>query len=208
MVSVYERELRRVSPAERTKRRFVQWVIGLSVFAVLAFVYSGTAWLWFRPVVHKPIINKYAGEFKCDPLWVMAIMKVESGFQARAKSPRGALGLMQILPATARELAPEVGVQIQSDEDIQDPDINLHLGVYYLTKLQAMFPYDDVAVLSAYNAGPGVTAQWLQGKAMLEVSDIRYAETRKFVRRVERTYGFLKMMQGWKYLFGLAHGKR
>ncbi len=207
MVSVYERELRRVSPAERTKRLFLKWVFGLTVIGVLAFIYSGTAWLWFRPVLHKPLINKYAGEFKVDPLWVMAIIKVESGFLAHAESPRGALGLMQILPPTGRELALELGIQLTNDEDIKIPDINLHLGVYYLTKLQQMFPYDEVAVLSAYNAGPGVTAQWLQGKSMLEVSDIPYPETRKFVKRVERTYGFLKMMQGWKYLFGMAHGR-
>ncbi len=207
MASIYERELRRVSPAERTKRLFVKWVIALIILGTLAFIYSGTAWVWFRPVVHKQLINKYAGEFKCDPLWVMAIIKVESGFQAHAKSPRGALGLMQILPTTARELAPERGIQIENDDDIKIPDINLHLGVYYLTKLQQMFPYDEVAVLSAYNAGPGVTMQWLQGKTMLDVSDIPYPETRKFVKRVERTYGFLKMMQGWKYLFGMSHGR-
>jgi soluble lytic murein transglycosylase len=207
MASIYERELRRVSPAERTKRLFLQWTLGLIIVGVLAFVYSGTAWLWFRPVLHKPLINKYAGEFKVDPLWVMAIIKVESGFQAHAKSPRGALGLMQVLPSTARDIGPEIGVVIQNEDELTNPDTNLHLGVYYLTKLQQLFPYDEVAVLSAYNAGPGVTSQWMQGKAMLEVSDIPYLETRKFVKRVERTYGFLKMLQGWKYLFGMAHGK-
>ncbi len=207
MASIYERELRRVSPAEKFKRRFFMWSAGIIVLGVLTFVYSGTAWVWFRPVVHKDLINKYAGEFKCDPLWVMAIVKVESGFSIHAKSPRGALGLMQILPTTAHELATELGITIENEEDIKTPDVNLHLGVYYLTKLQRMFPYDEVAVLSAYNAGPGVTAQWIRGKAMLEVSDIPYSETRKFVKRVERTYGFLKMMQGWKYLFGVAHGR-
>ena len=84
MVSVYERELRRVTPAERTKRRLIVWALGLSLFSVLAFVYSGAAWLWFRPVVHKNIINKYAGAYKCDPLWIMAIIKAESGFRPRA----------------------------------------------------------------------------------------------------------------------------
>lgn len=207
MASIYERELRRVSPAERTKRRLLQWLLGLSLIALLGFIYTGTAWVWFRPVVHKHIINKYAGEYKLDPLWVMAIIKVESGFKAHAQSPRGAMGLMQVLPSTARELSPELGLTLQSDDDLKDPDINLHIGVYYLTKLQQMFPYDEVAVLSAYNAGPGVTAQWLKGKTMLEVSDIPYGETRKFVKRVEHAYGFLKMIQGWKYLFGMAYGK-
>lgn len=207
MVSVYERELRRVTPAERTKRRLLTWVLILLGALVLAIIYSGTAWIWFRPVLHKPLINKYAGEFKCDPLWVMAIIKTESGFLPHARSNRGAVGLMQLLPSTARDIAPEVGLQIQSDDDLKDPDTNLHLGVYYLSKLQQMFPYDDVAVLAAYNAGPGVTSQWRRGEPVLEMDNIPYPETRNFIKSVERTYGFLKMVQGWKYLFGMAHGR-
>jgi soluble lytic murein transglycosylase len=205
MVSVYERELRRVTPAERTKRRFLAWTTAFIVLSALAIVYSGTAWMWFRPVLHKDLINKYAGEFKCDPLWVMAIIKVESGFWPNARSNRGAMGLMQLLPSTAHDIAPEIGLTIQNDDDLKDPDTNLHLGVYYLTKLQQLFPFDDVAVLAAYNAGPGVTSQWLRGEPVLDVNDIAYPETRKFVRSVERTYGYLKMVQGWKYLFGMAH---
>jgi soluble lytic murein transglycosylase len=207
MVSVYERELRRVAPAERTKRQLLAWGFALIGMLVLVLIYSGTAWVWFRPVLHKPIINKYAGEYKCDPLWVMSIIKVESGFLPRAQSPRGAVGLMQLLPSTARDIAPEVGLQIQNDDDLKNPDINLHLGVYYLTKLEQLFPDDEVAVLAAYNAGPGVTADWRRGKPVLEMDDIAYPETRRFVRSVERTYGFLKMVQGWKYLFGVAHGR-
>jgi len=207
MVSVYERELRRVSPAERTKRLLLGWCAGILAVGVVFFVYSGAAWIWFRPVLNKHLINKYAGEFKCDPLWVMAIIKVESGFSPTALSPRGAVGLMQLLPSTARDIAPEIGMQFQNDADLMTPDVNLHLGVYYLSKLQQMFPDDEVAVLAAYNAGPGVTSEWRRGKPGLETNDIQYPETRKFVRNVERTYGFLKMVQGWKYLFGMTHVK-
>ena len=207
MVSVYERELRRTTPAERTKRRLVAWAIAIVCFLTLALIYSGTAWIWFRPVLHKNIINKYSGIYKCDPLWVMAIIKVESGFMPHAHSPRGALGLMQILPSTARDIAPETGVPLQADDDLKDPELNLHLGVYYVSKLEQMFPEDENAVLAAYNAGPGITREWMKGKPVLELDDISYPETRKFVRNVNRTYGFLKMVQGWKYLFGITHGR-
>ncbi len=84
----------------------------------------------------------------------MAIIKVESGFMPSALSHRGAVGLMQVLPSTARDIGPEIGVQIQNDEDLKDPDTNLHVGVYYLSKLEQMFPGDEVAALAAYNAGP------------------------------------------------------
>src|ERR1700690_3054804 len=139
MVSVYERELRRLTPAQRTKRRLIGWGIGILCLLTLGLIYSGTAWIWFRPVVHKNIINKYAGMYKCDPLWIMSIIKAESGFLPRAQSPRGALGLMQMLPSTARDIAPEVGLQILADDALKDPDLNLHLGVYYVSKLEQLF---------------------------------------------------------------------
>nr|AEQ20597.1 soluble lytic murein transglycosylase [uncultured bacterium CSLF42] len=183
------------------------WGLTLLVFGLFYFVYSGTAWVWFRPVVHKPLINKYAAEYRFDPLWVMAIIKVESGFAPWAHSHRGALGLMQLLPSTARELAPEIGLNPFHDQDLTNPEINIHLGVYYLSKLQSLFPNDDIAVLAAWNAGPGVTQQWLRGKPALDFEDILYAETRHFVRQVDRTYGWLKIIQGWKHLFGIAHGR-
>jgi soluble lytic murein transglycosylase len=188
------------------QRRRWPWVLLPLLLLLLFVIYSGAAWAWFRPVVHKHIINKYAGEYKFDPLWVMAIIKVESGFFPGARSRRGAVGLMQLLPSTARELASEVGLLDLKDDDLKNPDTNLHLGVYYLAKLQQMFPEDEMAVLAAYNAGPVIAREWRKGKPALEVSDITYAETRRFVRNVNRTYGFLKMMQGWKYLLGMAHG--
>ena len=196
--------LRRESQGTSSARR-VLWLTGAMVLLALIFIYSGTAWIWFRPVLHKDLINKYAAEYHFDPLWVMAIVKVESGFSSGAESHRGAVGLMQLLPSTARELAPEVGLSEVTDEDLKNPDTNLRVGVHYLANLQRLFPDDDIAVLAAWNAGPGVTQQWRKGKPYLELEDIEYPETRRFVRHVDQTYGYLKIIQGWKYLFGIAH---
>jgi len=80
-------------------KRGVLWIATFTAIGVL--IYSGTAWLWLRPVLHKTLINKYAGEYKYDPLWVMSIIRVESRFAPSAHSSRGALGLMQLLPSTA-----------------------------------------------------------------------------------------------------------
>lgn len=192
-------------PATRYVRR-AAFVFGAGLILIFAFIYSGTAWVWFRPVVHKPLINKYAGEYKFDPLWVMAIIKVESGFSPWAHSHRGAVGLMQLLPSTAREIAPEVGLTHFQDQDLKNPDINLHLGFYYLSKLKRLFPEDDVALLAAYNAGPGITQQWRKGKPTLDLEDIAYPETRRFIQQVERTYFYLKVIQQWKHLLGIDRG--
>jgi len=194
------REKHRTSFASQHRWFLFALLIGVFFFV---FVYSGLAWVWFRPVVHKPVIDRYATAYRFDPLWVMAIIKVESGFYPHARSNRGAMGLMQLLPSTARDIAPQIGVKNFQVDDLKTPDTNLKLGIYYLSKLQDMFPDDEVAVLSAYNAGPGITKQWKQGKPELDISDIEYGETRRFVREVERTYGYLKMIQGWKHLLGI-----
>jgi len=180
------------------------WKGGLLALVSLgALVYSGTAWVWLRPALHKPLINKYAGEYKFDPLWVMSIIRVESRFAPSAQSSRGAVGLMQLLPSTAQEIAPEIGLRHFKDDDLRDPDTNLHLGFHYLAKLQHQFPDDEVAVLAAYNAGPGITQQWRKGKPALDLGDIAYPETRRFVRQVQETYTYLKFLQRWKHLFGI-----
>jgi len=191
-------------PLNRLSRN--HWIL-IGALAVLAiFIYSGAAWNWFKPVVHKPLIDRYAAAYRFDPLWVMAIIKVESGFSVRARSNRGAIGLMQLLPSTARELAPQMGLTNFKVEDLQDPETNIRMGIYYLSKLQEMFPADEIAVLSSYNAGPGITKQWRGRKPVLQIEDIQYGETRRFVRQVERTLGVLKMIQGWKHLIGIYDG--
>jgi soluble lytic murein transglycosylase len=184
-----------------------RWIGGAVVVGALGiWIYSGSAWIFFRPVLHKPLINRYAAQYQFDPLWVMSIIKVESRFAASAQSHRGAIGLMQLLPSTAQELAHDLGMANIQSADLKDPEINLRLGVYYLARLERMFPEDETAILAAYNAGPGITFQWRQGKPTLDMADIAYPETRRFVRRVRQTYHWLKMIQGWKHLFGADHG--
>jgi soluble lytic murein transglycosylase len=198
-------DLRRASSEEPTSHRRL-W-IGLGVAGVvLVLVYSGVAWTWVKPAFQKDLINKYAYQYHFDPLWVMAIIQTESGFAPWARSSRGAVGLMQLLPSTANDIAPEIGMKPVTAEELRNPDINVRLGVYYLSKLERMFPDDRTALLSAYNAGPGITQQWRKGKPVLDLEDIAYPETRQFVLRVERSYRFLKTIQRWKHFFGLDHG--
>ena len=98
------------------------------------------------------------------------------------------------------------------DDEIRDyiereTQQNIEAGTRYLKELLLRYNGDLALTLAAYNAGPGITAEWRRGKPFLETGDIAYPETRRFVKNVERTYVFLKMVQGWKYLFGMAHGR-
>ena len=88
-----------------------------------------------------------------DPLLLTAVIITESSFNNWARSNRGAHGLMQIRPATGRELAAEVRVQWQGTPSLYDPETNITLGAYYLNKLFLRFG-DLGLALEAYNHGP------------------------------------------------------
>lgn len=105
----------------------------------------------------KIIANSVYDESKkydLDYRLVLAIMKVESNFKNEAVSRRGARGLMQINPSSARMIARESGVVVKGNKCLHEPEKNIKIGVSYLSKLHDMFD-NIVSALHAYNAGPG-----------------------------------------------------
>jgi soluble lytic murein transglycosylase len=156
-------------------------------------------WPVVRPALHKDIINRYAAVYKIDPLFVMALVKVESGFMRDARSPRGAVGLMQLMPDTGLEMAQRAGLKI-APTDLDVPEINIHLGVHYLSVLRLEFKEDVTALLAAYNAGPKNVRSWKKGDR-LDLEEIPYPETRQFVRRVISTHVWLRRFRKVKNVF-------
>ena len=88
-----------------------------------------------------------------DPLFVQALIEVESTCQPRARGRRGAVGLVQIKPSTARAMAAEADLEWTGDTMLHDPATNIRLGLHYLRKLEKRFGNRYVAIV-AYNAGP------------------------------------------------------
>lgn len=168
----------------------------------LLVLLSAILFLWgnlLNPVFHKEIVKRYAALYKEDPLIGMAVIKVESNFFRKAKSPRGAIGLMQIMPHTAKEIAFELKIANFKDSDLEDPELNIRFGFHHLSKLRKEFG-DDVTVLSAYNAGSKNVREWLKqkNKKALEIDDIEFAETKNFVQDVLAAYQWLKRFQRWR----------
>jgi soluble lytic murein transglycosylase-like protein len=120
------------------------------------------------------VIHEESAKRRLDPLLVLAVIRVESGFRSAAVSPVGARGIMQIMPDTgkflAETLAGEYGFRPAAfkPESLDDPVLNLRLGIYYLHDLQKQFRQLDVA-LTAYNFGPGDTQSRLENN--IELSD-------------------------------------
>jgi len=103
------------------------------------------------------------------------VIWTESKFDERAVSQKGAMGLMQIMPATGEWLAGKIGEDF-NEERLFCPEFNIRLGVFYLRYLLDKFECEERA-LAAYNAGEGNVRKWEDG-------EIRFRETRDFVRRV------------------------
>jgi soluble lytic murein transglycosylase-like protein len=102
-----------------------------------------------------PIVQRYATRFKVDPLLVLAVIQVESRFDATAISDQGAMGLMQLRGDTAHELAEDLGLSWRGDEQLFDPETNVMLGCAYLSRLTSRFGDVDAA-LAAYSSGPAL----------------------------------------------------
>jgi soluble lytic murein transglycosylase len=112
------------------------------------------------------LIYAESQKYKCDPSLVLALIMVESSFYTKATSSKGAKGLMQLRPFVAKALAEEVGIAWDEEAVIYDPEVNIRLGLYYLSQLILQFKDLKVA-LAAYNFGPTyIREQIEQGKPL------------------------------------------
>ena len=123
----------------------------------------------------------------------MALIRQESLFRPAAVSPVGAIGLMQVMPATGAEIADSTGWPEYDPAILTDPAVSLHFGSRYLEEQLARFDGFWPAVLAAYNGGPHNVALWWQFPeraldAELWIDRIPYKETRNYVKRVIAQY--------------------
>jgi soluble lytic murein transglycosylase len=156
--------------------------------ALLALVVVGTP-LWLRVyyrVDHLPLILATCREQGVKPHLVAAMIFTESRFRSDARSVAGAVGLMQLMPETAAEVADRLGLVDYKVSDLTDPETNITLGVAYIKELRGRFGNTELA-LAAYNAGPTVVESWRD-----EGRPILYPETRHYVRAVLRHQEFLE----------------
>lgn len=137
------------------------------------------------PKKHANFVYKYSEEFNIEPALVFAIIKAESDFDKNAKSKAGALGLMQILPTTAKWIAEEFE-ENYLEESLFDEETNIRYGCFYLNYLFSKFS-DKWAVVCAYNAGETVVRNWIS-EDKLDISKVSYAETKKYLLNVKKFY--------------------
>ncbi|WP_191061640.1 lytic transglycosylase domain-containing protein, partial [Geminicoccus harenae] len=141
-----------------------------------------------------PVPKLRTSHFVLDRALVLAVIRAESGFDQLAISSAGALGLMQIMPATAAAIAERKGIQL-ADGDLHDPLVNLKLGQAYLEFLmeQKEIGPNLILLAAAYNAGPSRVLQWLARDPQADdplyfLESIPLVETRNYVKKVLSAY--------------------
>jgi soluble lytic murein transglycosylase-like protein len=157
------------------------------------------------PPFYSAEIGKYAARFGVDPLLVSAVMRQESIFDYKIVSPAGAIGLMQVMPATGEGIARELK-ETFAEESLYNYETNIRYGTFYIKKRSVQFDGDKVLALCSYNAGAHNAVKWRDRNKHLEpdlfVEDIGFFETRGYVKKVMGnywTYRELAKVPGYEY---------
>ncbi len=152
--------------------------------------------LYPRP--YEGLVQKYSAKNRLDPSFVYALMRQESAFEWDIKSGAGAVGLMQLMPATGKMMAKKEKWSAFDPYALINPDVNINLGTAYLRDLKKEYNDNPYFVLSNYNAGPEPTRRWKSGSAAkpveMVIEDINYWETRDYVKKVMGNYWTYRLL--------------
>ena len=141
------------------------------------------------PIRYAGIVRTHAHNYRLDPALLAAVIAVESRFRPHVRSRAGAIGLMQLLPDTAKGIAARTGGSKFSVADLDTPEINVRYGSWYLRHLLDRYqgrPNTVELALAAYNAGSGNVDRWVAaspGSVSVSIPSA-FAETRAYVDRV------------------------
>jgi soluble lytic murein transglycosylase len=139
------------------------------------------------PLDYWPLVKKYSDLHRLDPYLIAALMAQESTFTPEIRSSANAYGLMQIIPATGRQLARSLGIRRFSTSMLTQPETNVRMGTKYFKDMVDRFGGVHFA-LAGYNAGPHRVAEWLEeapGLAQDEfIDNIPFPETQNYVKRI------------------------
>lgn len=161
--------------------------------------------LWHKPILRLFFVLEYGNQIvaysrenQVNPAIISAIIFAESRFDTQARSHKGALGLMQIMPETGAGVARELNWKDFSPQDLLDPDKNLRVGIRYISYLKRRFNNNDYLALASYNAGFRNVDNWIAEGIWdgnkVRIEQIPFPETRKYLLRImflKRIYGYL-----------------
>ncbi len=149
---------------------------------------------------YSEYVSKYSEKYGVDENLIYALIKAESNFNEKAHSTKDALGLMQLMESTAKDIVKKTDLEISSNnirESLLDSEININLGTKYLSILIEKYKNIEIAI-TAYNAGIGTVDTWIE-KGIIkadgtDIENIPYRETNNYVRKILRDYKIYQKM--------------
>lgn len=145
------------------------------------------------PLRYQDYIILYAKKYDLNPALVASVINVESGYKKDSVSSAGAIGLMQIMPSTASEIASKLNIK---EYDLSDTKTNIEFGCYYIRYLLNRYSNNVDLTLASYNAGPNNVDNWINGNIKFidqTKLNIPFKETRNYVKKVHFNLFIYKM---------------
>jgi soluble lytic murein transglycosylase len=176
------------------------------IYDMIDYTYFGDYGILDKPFILKekyPFyfdsqIGNLGSEKNLDKYFILAIIRAESGFDKNAHSSANAYGLMQIIPRTANELASELKLNFTSPVELFNEDLNLQLGIYYVSKLARKYENQKEYILAAYNAGPHRVSRWknYNNNETLDfiAENIEFTQTRNYIKKVMKNYWIYSLL--------------
>ncbi|MEO6162674.1 MAG: transglycosylase SLT domain-containing protein [Candidatus Binatia bacterium] len=150
------------------------------------------------PLAYWELVQQKAQERELDPHLILALIRQESMFDPRARSPATALGLMQLIPPTAARVAKQLGLPVPTRDKLFEPELNVALGTQYLKDLLQRYSNNWFKAIAAYNAGEAAVDRWEREIVTDDIEEfverIPYSETRGYVKLVLRNHRIYKRL--------------
>ena len=182
-------------------KRLVKILVALVIFLLLYFILfkilevDKIVMKKIYPLKYSEYVEKYAEEYNIDKYLVYAIIKAESNFEENAKSASNAVGLMQIMEATAIETSNKMELNV-TENDLFNPELNIKIGLKYFTTLLEKYNNNYNLAIIAYNAGIGNVDKWINYDIIKEdgtdIENVPFKETNNYARKILRDYEIYK----------------
>ena len=177
----------------KNKKIFITLLIIVLIIVFLIFVRNPILKIIY-PRTYEEAVLIYSEKYNVDKNLILAVIKAESNFNENAISNRNAIGLMQLMEETAKDVANKNNIEIDNEnikEELCDVYKNIEIGTAYIASLLQRYQNTEVA-LAAYNAGIGTVDNWIEkgiiNKDGTDIENVPYKETNYYVRKILRDY--------------------
>lgn len=178
--------------------KHIQKVLVCLIILILLVIGVLRLGCFIYPKDYELSVKKYSRIYDVPSELVFSVIKTESNYDKNATSPKGAVGLMQVMSATGDWVAQKISMKDFSKERLYEPDVNIEIGCFYLSYLLDLYSNNTKNAVAAYNAGPTNVDKWLKDKECSKngktLDKIPFDETNDYVKKVMgniKIYDFL-----------------